>query len=73
MIMAQTYPDGRRWAGERVRWLQAAVAAHPEMFSKLLGAMATHPPLYDSFLGTVAAHPAAGTNTAGKYHSSSWV
>jgi tetratricopeptide (TPR) repeat protein len=30
MILSQSYPEGRRWAAERVRWLQAAVAAHPE-------------------------------------------
>jgi serine/threonine protein kinase/Flp pilus assembly protein TadD len=30
MIMAQSYPDGGPWVAARVRWLQAAVAAHPE-------------------------------------------
>jgi tetratricopeptide (TPR) repeat protein len=30
MTMAHSYPNGPQWAAERVRWLQAAVAAHPE-------------------------------------------
>jgi tetratricopeptide (TPR) repeat protein/serine/threonine protein kinase len=30
LMMAQSYPSRPKWAAERVRWLQAAVAAHPE-------------------------------------------
>src|SRR5262249_40529857 len=28
-VMGSSYPPGPRWAGERVRWFQAALAAHP--------------------------------------------
>jgi tetratricopeptide (TPR) repeat protein len=30
ITMADSYPLDRRWVAERLRWLQAAVAAHPE-------------------------------------------
>ncbi|HMF11829.1 MAG TPA: tetratricopeptide repeat protein [Gemmataceae bacterium] len=30
MVLSESYPESRRWAAERLRWLQAAVAAHPE-------------------------------------------
>jgi Flp pilus assembly protein TadD len=30
MVMGTSYPNSPQWARERLRWLQAAVAAHPE-------------------------------------------
>jgi len=29
-VIGTSYPNSPQWAGERLRWLQAAVAAHPE-------------------------------------------